>query len=204
MLCDGLAQSDGDLRYIIDVFGYPPLWYRSPSFETIIHFILEQQVSLASALAALQKLQQKCGIITAEAVLALSDEELRNCYFSRQKIVYARSLAHAIIEGSLSLQELPGMSNDAVREQLTQVKGIGNWTADVFMMICLHQCDLWPVKDMALMRSVAAIKSINISKSRVELHQLGEQYRPYRTIATYLYWHAYLQKRKPQKPQKTL
>src|SRR6266498_2993959 len=105
-ICDILATKDKHLRSILKQYGYPPIWTRAASFQTLIHIILEQQVSLASARAALNKLKERLGIITPAKLLLLSDKELKACYFSRQKIVYARCLAQAIISKKISLKIL--------------------------------------------------------------------------------------------------
>src|SRR4051812_22758150 len=97
IICDKLASNDNDLKQVIKTYGYPPMWTRSNTFETLVHIILEQQVSLASALAALNKLRGKIKEITPEGVLSLTDEELKSCYFSRQKMLYVRHLAEAIV-----------------------------------------------------------------------------------------------------------
>lgn len=152
-LCDRLAEIDQDLKMIIEEHGYPPLWYRAPTFETLIHFILEQQVSLASALAAMQQLKACTGEVTPENLLALTDEELKSCYFSRQKIVYARCLAEAIQNRSLVIDELIFKSNEEVSTELQKIKGIGNWTTEVFLMMSMGRSDLFPLGDVALLTS---------------------------------------------------
>jgi DNA-3-methyladenine glycosylase II len=106
-LCDEVAARDADLKQLLEEHGYPPMWTRGNSFETLVHIILEQQVSLASALAALNKLKEKTGVITVEAILALDDEEMRGCFVSRQKAGYIRGLAQALQRGDLDL-EAPG------------------------------------------------------------------------------------------------
>jgi DNA-3-methyladenine glycosylase II len=159
-LCDKLAKKDPHLKEIITAYGYPPMWSRRPSFETLVHIILEQQVSLASAKAALVKLKEKVGRVTPKKLLLLSDAELKACYFSRQKIVYSRCLAAAIESGESSVKILQGLTNEEVRISLTKIKGIGNWTVDVFLMMVLHRKDLFPTGDMALMNSVKHIKQL--------------------------------------------
>ena len=121
LLCDKLGRKDKDLKGILKKYGYPPLWSRPSSFSTLIHIILEQQVSLASALAAFNKLKEKIGLITPEKVLSLSDEEMRACYFSRQKTIYARHLAEAIVSSQLNLEELSILPDHLIREKLKQI-----------------------------------------------------------------------------------
>ena len=123
-LCDSLAERDKDLKNIIIQFGYPPLWSRTPSFATLIHIILEQQVSLASAKAAFLKLESAIGHITPEKILQLSDEEMKACYFSRQKTKYAKHLAEVILNGELNIDALQTLPDNAVRTELKKVKGI--------------------------------------------------------------------------------
>ncbi|RYE18388.1 MAG: DNA-3-methyladenine glycosylase 2 family protein, partial [Sphingobacteriaceae bacterium] len=130
-LCDELAARDAVFIDIISSFGYPPFWSRPNTFESLVHVILEQQVSVASGLAALQKLQEKLEIVSAENLLALSDEELKACYFSRQKTVYARDLAQNILNGNLILADLETLLDEEIRQKLTAIKGIGNWTTDI-------------------------------------------------------------------------
>src|ERR1700688_2926572 len=141
-LCNQLANKDIQLKEIIYQYGYPPMWQRKPNFETLIHIILEQQVSLASAKAALQKLKQKIGTITPKKLLELSDSELKACYFSRQKMVYARHLAQSMIDGELNIQKIITLSDDEIRNELTKIKGIGNWTVDIFLLMGLQRADI--------------------------------------------------------------
>jgi len=195
-ICNTLAAADEDLKKIIDQYGYPPYWHRKPSFEGLIHFILEQQVSLASAMAALQKLQQKLPLISPKNILALTDEELKACYFSRQKIKYTRSLANAFLNKQIVISKLANAPADEVRIILTKVNGIGNWTVDVFLMMSLHRCDHFPLGDLALIKSIKIVKKLPDNASHGTIMQIADQWRPYRTIATYLLWHHYLESRK--------
>jgi DNA-3-methyladenine glycosylase II len=195
-LCDKLAAKDAALKSIIARYGYPPFWSRPASFASLILFILEQQVSLASAKAAFDKLQQKIGTVTPSKILLLSDDELKACYFSRQKTVYARCLAEAIITKQINLKKLATTPDDEVRITLTQVKGIGNWTADVYLMMVLQRCDLFPIGDIALINSARQELQLHQKTSREEILVIAEKWAPYRTIAAFLLWHAYLCKRK--------
>lgn len=176
--------------------GYPPLWSRKPSFTTLIHFILEQQVSLASAKAALVKLQGSIGNITPGKLLALTHEQLKACYFSRQKIVYVKGLANAILTKELSLNRLQHQPDDVVRDELKKLKGIGDWTADVFLMMSLNRCDLFPTGDIALINSIKHVKRLPPLTTKEEILVVANNWRPYRTIAAYLLWHSYLERRK--------
>src|SRR5215213_2912797 len=127
-ICKKLSKTDSDLAYIFQTYGTPPLWARAPGFPTLIHIILEQQVSLASALSAFNKLRAKLSEITPEKVLKLTDEELKTCYFSRQKTVYARELAKAVLDESLDLKALEKLADAEAKAELKKIKGIGDWT----------------------------------------------------------------------------
>jgi DNA-3-methyladenine glycosylase II len=118
LLCDKLAKKDRHLKNVIKQYGYPPLWSRVPSFATLIHIILEQQVSLASAKAAFLKLEAEIGHVTPEKIMQLSDEEMKACYFSRQKIIYAKHLAAAIIKNELSVEQLNDLPDESLRTEL--------------------------------------------------------------------------------------
>ena len=194
-LCNHLAEKDDDLKLIVDTYGYPPLFARKPTFETLLHIILEQQVSLASAKAALNKLKEKIEIVLPEKLLLLTDVELRACYFSRQKITYSRDLAKAIINKQLNLDELILSPDETVRTELKKIKGIGYWTTDVYMMMAMQRTDLFPLGDIALVNSMKSIKQLPKETGAAALLMLAEKWRPYRTVATFLLWHAYINKR---------
>ena len=194
-LCNQLAAIDPDLAMILAKYGYPFFWSRKVCFETLVHIILEQQVSLASAKAALVKLQQKLGAITPEGVVLLTDEDLKACYFSKQKIGYVRGLANAIITKQLSLDALVTMDDDTVRHTLKQLKGIGDWTIDVFLMMALHRCNLFPIGDIALIKSIKEVKQLPPNTTKDDILQLVTAWQPYRTIAAYILWWAYINKR---------
>lgn len=194
--CDLLSKKDKQLKAIIDEYGYPPMWTRKQGFETLILTILEQQVSLAAAFAAYKKLKAKIGIVTPAKILAMSNEELRECYFTRQKQVYAKELATAVVTKKLQLKKFGEMTDEQVRTQLTAIKGIGNWTTDVYLMHALQRTDLFPLGDIALVNSLKETKQLHPHISKEEMLAIAEPWRPYRTIAAMILWHAYIKKRK--------
>jgi DNA-3-methyladenine glycosylase II len=196
-ICNQLAQEHPVFNTIIERYGYPPIWSRPNTFETLVHVILEQQVSLASALSALLKLKERVEEITPARVLLLTDEELKGCYFSRQKIVYVKHLAEAIISGQLNLEVLPDLPDDDIRKQLLQLKGIGNWTVDIYLMMVLHRPDIFPAGDLAIIRTIKMLMPLPPDVTRLQLCAIAESWQPYRTIATYLLWHYYLSRKKP-------
>ena len=197
--CDLLAERDSDLAAVIHGHGYPPMWTRPASFQTMVHIILEQQVSLASARAALNKLIAKLGKLTPGNVLKLSDSEMKSCYVSRQKTVYIRDLAKAVQSKQLTLHALHHHAPDHVREKLTSIKGIGNWSADIFMMMALRHLDIFPVGDLALIQSFRKLKKIPPETTREEIKEMAAIWKPYSTIASMILWHSYLESGKNRK-----
>jgi DNA-3-methyladenine glycosylase II len=191
-ICNELAAQDAELSQIIQSYGYPPMWSRPNTFESMVHIILEQQVSLASALSALNKLRERIIEITPAGVLLLTDEEMKACYFSRQKMTYARYLAGVILSGEINLAEFEQLPDDAIRTQLIALKGIGNWTIDVYLMFVLQRADIFPVGDLAAVNSFKRVKGLAPATTREELVTMARQWQPYRTIATMLLWHNYL------------
>ena len=171
------------------------MWTRPGTFQTLILTILEQQVSLASAYAAFKKLRQKIGHVTPAKILVLTDAELRACYFSRQKTIYARDLAKAVMNKQLNLKKLETATEDEIRAELKKIKGIGDWTVDVYLMHALQRTDLFPLGDIALVNSLKEIKQLPPHISKEEMLAIAESWRPYRTIAAMILWHAYIQKR---------
>jgi len=194
--CDELSSSDADLANIIRLHGYPPFWSRPPNFATLVHIILEQQVSLASARAAIDHLRKRIRRITVENVLSLSDSELKDCYFSRQKIIYVRDLALRIKEGRLLLAQMNQCSDASIRQMLTQVKGIGDWTTDIYLLMALHRSDIFPLGDLAMVKSIRKVKKLETGCSPEAMLEIAAKWQPWRSVATMLLWHHYLMERK--------
>ncbi|WP_158828734.1 DNA-3-methyladenine glycosylase family protein [Mucilaginibacter lacusdianchii] len=195
-LCDELAGMDADFKNSIQNYGYPPYWSRTNTFESLVHIILEQQVSMASALSALNKLKESVQEITPARVLMLTDEELKACYFSRQKTTYVKYLAEALLSGQINLQVLEQLPDDKVRTELTKLKGIGNWTVDIYLLMILHRTDVFPIGDLAIVNGMKRLKRLPASTTKEELLYMAEAWRPYRSVAAMLLWHYYLNDRK--------
>lgn len=193
-LYNKVSRKDPDLKKIIKEYGYPPLWVRPNSYETLVLTILEQQVSLASAYAAYKKLKDRLGVISPANLLNLSDEELRACYLSRQKIVYTRLLAEAIISGNIDLKEFETKPDDVVRTVLKKIKGIGDWTVDIYLIHALQRTDIFPLGDLALINAIKMVKGFKEIKKE-ELLEMAEPLKPLRSMATMLYWHYYIKKK---------
>ena len=149
-----LRRLDPDLNQVVSNLGNPPFWSREPGFSTLILIILEQQVSLASAKAAFIKLETAIGEVTPERFVKLTDKQLRGFGFSRQKTKYGRGLSKAILNGDLDLDGLQCLDDDKVRTELTKIKGIGSWTANIYLLMALLRPDIWPSGDLALAKAL--------------------------------------------------
>lgn len=192
LYCQKLAEKDADLAFIFHTYGTPPLWKREAGFATLIHIILEQQVSLASALAAFNKLKTKLGEITPEGVLSLTDAEMKSAYFSRQKILYARNLAETILSGKLNLLLLENLPNEAAKHELKKIKGIGDWTADIYLLMALLRADVMPKGDLALHVAWQKLRKLTERPNSAEFLTIAEKWKPFRAVAARLLWHFYL------------
>ena len=188
-ICKKLAGKDADLKYIFETYGTPPLWKREANFATLVHIILEQQVSLASALSAFNK-------ITPEAVSRLSDKELKECYFSRQKTLYVRELAKAVLNKNLDLKSLENLSDEKAKTELKKIKGIGDWTADIYLLMALLRADVMPKGDLALHVAWKKLKNLEHAPNSDEFQIIAEKWKPFRAVAARLLWHFYLSERK--------
>jgi DNA-3-methyladenine glycosylase II len=190
-----LTADDSDLAALAAEHGIPPLWLRPAGFASLVLFILEQQVSLASAEAAYGKVLDRLGAMEPHALLATTPEELRADGVSRQKDRYLRALASAVVAGELDLPGLDALSDDEVRRALTALPGIGRWTADVYLLACLGRPDLWPVGDRALQVAAAEALHLDVVPDQAALELIGERWRPHRSTAARLLWHGYLVRR---------
>lgn len=193
---DALAKVDPDLAQIARAYGPPPLWEREEGFPTLVLTILEQQVSLASALAAFERLRAAASLVTPENFLTFDDAQLRAFGFSRQKGLYCRLLARAVLEGELDLQKLSALSDEEVRAELTRLKGIGAWTAEIYLLRALLRADAWPAGDLALQLAARTVKRLPARPNAAELDALAEPWRPLRAVAARLLWLHYLRGRR--------
>ena len=191
-----LARRDRDLAGIIQQFGHPPQWKREPGFPTLVRIILEQQVSLSSAKAAFERLCSALNPVTPENFLGLDDHQLKAIGFSRQKTSYGRELAHAILGDRLDLDHLGKLDDLTIRKELKQIKGIGDWTVDMYLMMALQRNDIFPSKDLAVAIAVKEIKNLATRPKMTELESIAQDWQPYRTIATKILWHYYLNRKR--------
>ena len=187
-----LSARDADLARVAGVFGPPPLWQRAPGFPTLVHIMLEQQVSLASARAAFGRLRAAVRPLTPINFLKLSDTELKAIGFSAQKTGYCRGLAETLLAGALDLPSLRLLPDVDARARLMQVRGIGPWTADIYLLMALRRPDIWPSGDLALVAAVARLKRMRLPLSAADLTRVSDPWRPWRAVAARLLWHFYL------------
>lgn len=191
-----LIKKDKLFADIYKLYKSPPNWSRPQGFVTLSKIILEQQVSLASANAHFINLDTYLKGITPPGILKLTDEEMRTCQISRQKSKYLRELSTAILNKNIDLEDLSNLDGPEIRRQLINIKGIGNWTVDIYLMFCLQAKDIFPVGDIAIINTV---KELTPAKTKEEIILLAERWTPYRSLATYFLWHHYLEKRAGKK-----
>jgi DNA-3-methyladenine glycosylase II len=198
-----LAARDELLAGIHATYGDPPLWRRATGFTTLVHIILEQQVSLKSAKSMLVRLQGAIEPFTPERFVELGDAHLRGLGVTRQKSSYLIDLSTSIVNGDLSFTTLARMSDDEARLALTRIKGIGLWSADVYLLMAMRRADIWPAGDLALAVAMKELLGLAARPAPLELERWAEQWRPHRAVAARMLWQYYLGKRiSPAKAQR--
>lgn len=189
---DFLSEKEPIFKSIIETFGLPKIPSRPQGFQTLVLLILEQQVSIDSAKATFNKLQILSPDLAPELLSELTEEVFRSIGVSRQKASYIKGLAKAILNKEIDLESLPSKSSQQVREELIQFKGIGNWTIDIYLMFALDAPDIFPIGDIAVVNTMKEFWGFETREAML-LH--AENWRPYKSYATYLLWHHYLRKR---------
>lgn len=187
-----LVEKDEVFKKLHQQYGNPFVPTRPEGFQTLCKLILEQQVSIESARACYVKIENALGDVAPETIIQASEEMLRNCGVSRQKNIYLKVLAEAILDKTLVLETLSQKHPDEVRSELIKIKGIGNWTIDVYLMFSLQSPDILPIGDIAV---VNTIKELYGCEEKEAMILLSENWKPYRSMATYFLWHHYLVKR---------
>jgi DNA-3-methyladenine glycosylase II len=190
-----LTARDPTLAGIHATYGDPPLWRRATGFQTLVHIILEQQVSLKSAKAMLVRLESAIQPLTPERVIELGDTYLRGLGVTRQKSAYLLHLSDSIVNGDLRFTRLARLSDEEARLVLTRVKGIGSWSADVYLLMAMRRADIWPAGDLALAVAMKELKGLATRPGPEELERLAENWRPHRAVAARMLWQYYLGKR---------
>ena len=190
-----LATRDRDLAGILARHDRPPLWARRPGFATLVRIILEQQVSLASARAIFARLTASVAPFTPEQVCAVGEPYLRSLGLTRQKAAYCLELARTMSSGELNLVALSKMDDQEARSQLMRIKGVGSWTADIYLLMALRRPDVWPSGDLALAQSVVRVKRLRTYPGPEKLEKIAEAWRPFRSVAARMLWQHYLARR---------
>lgn len=188
---DALSAADADLARARAAVGTPPPRGRPPGFAALLDIIIAQQVSVASARAIRGRLDLAAGPLTAESFLALDDAALRAVGFSRQKMAYGRGLAEMLADGRLDLDAVATMDDEAAITAITEVKGLGRWSAEVYLLFCLHRPDVMPADDLALLVAVERLKRLPARPSAKALRAMADGWRPWRSVAARLLWHYY-------------
>src|SRR5258707_2206002 len=184
-----LTNRDTHLAEVVQKYGPPPLWVREPGFSTLVYIILEQQVSLASAKAAFDRLNAAVRTLTPRCFLKLTDAELLRIGFSRQKTLYTRLLAESLSRRYFDLGDLHDLQDDAARKMLTTFKGIGKWTADIYLLSALRRPDIWPTGDLALATAVQEVKHLRQRPSPERLEKMSAPLSPCRAVPSRPFWH---------------
>ena len=199
---EGIAALAGEpaFRAIVERAGVPRFRRRRNGFPTLLHIILEQQVSIDAAAAMHRRLAGLCRPLMPEPFLALDDETLRRCGFSRQKMGYARGLARAVADGSLDFTALERAPDDEAFAALVALKGIGRWSAEIYLIFALGRADIWPAADLGLQLGVTECLGLAERPKEPALRELGDAWRPWRSVASCLFWQSYLQTRKRAAP----
>jgi DNA-3-methyladenine glycosylase II len=187
-----LIGQDKIFSLIVDSYGLPGFVSRPPGFESLCRTILEQQVSLESARASFNKLKVLIKDFNPENIVEVTEQEFRDCGISRQKTAYLRGLAEALLEGIIDLDSFEAKHPDDVRKELVKLKGIGNWTVDIYLMFSLQSPDILPLGDIGIL---SAIKDLWGFTTMEEIIAHTESWKPYRTTAAFFLWHYYLEKR---------
>lgn len=201
-LDEGIAALAGEPVFaaILDRFGAPRFRRRRNGWETLLHIILEQQVSIDAAAAMFRRLNEECRQLGPAGFLALDDATLRRCGFSRQKALYGRGLAEAVARGSLDFSRLAATNDDDALATLIGLKGIGRWSAEIYLIFALGRDDIWPAADLGLQFGVAAELGLGARLGERELREIGERWRPWRSVAACLFWQSYLHARSRAAP----
>lgn len=193
-----LGRREPLFAQVVERHGFPPLWDRPPGLPSLLHIMLEQQVSLASARAAFDRLRALADPLDAESLLRLDDVQLREVGFSRQKTRYARALATAVRDGSLDLGGLAGLDDDTVDAHLRTVPGIGPWTSAIYRLSALGRPDAWPAADLAVIVGIAELWQLHELPSPAATTERAEAWRPWRAVAARILWQQYLATRAPK------
>ncbi|TYC57735.1 DNA-3-methyladenine glycosylase 2 family protein [Marinobacter sp. BW6] len=192
---DVLAEKDPDLYEVRARLGYPPTWTREPGFASLVHIILEQQVSIKAAATMFQRLESHLETVTPDSVRCAGESGLRNVGLTRQKSRYCVGLANRIANGELDLSRLSTLDDAEGRSHLLGIPGLGPWTVDIYYMMALGRPDVWPQGDLALASAIQDIKKLDARPTKNEQLAFAEQWGPWRAVAARMLWMHYLDAR---------
>jgi DNA-3-methyladenine glycosylase II len=187
-----LCKVDKDLASIYKTDGIPPLWARKPGFATLIKIILEQQVSLASAKAINDKLHRNIQPFTAEKFIDIGSSGLRKLGVTRQKSSYCTNLAKSVSNGEFNFMRLNKMKDEDAKRYLTKIKGFGNWSADIYLLMAICRPDIWPNGDIALAKAMKKVKKLTSIPQQDKQIKVSENWKPYRAVAARMLWQHYI------------
>jgi DNA-3-methyladenine glycosylase II len=188
---DALGKIEPAFARAIKVAGYPEPRIRDRGYVTLLRTIVGQQISFKAADAVWKKVEATVGDIKAPtALMALADEDLRAAGLSRQKIGYCRSLAELVAGGTLDLHNLPENDEEAIAA-LTMIKGIGRWSAEIYLLFAEGRPDIWPAGDLAVQEDVGRLLGHDVRPGEKLVRELAEGWRPYRGAAAIFAWHHY-------------
>jgi DNA-3-methyladenine glycosylase II len=200
-LAEGVAElvrRDPHLAAVVARHGAPPMWDRPPGFETLVQIILEQQISLSAGRAAYGRLERLAGVVTPERVAALTEVELRGAGLTRQKSAYIKELAQAIVSGEFDPSALATLDDDEARAALTELRGVGAWTANIYLLMALRRADIWPSGDLALVAAMREVKRLRSAPSVDLIGRITRAWSPWRAVAARVLWHHYLSTPRPR------
>ncbi len=186
-----LGRQDPDLARAIAAVGTPPPRGRPAGFASLLDIILAQQVSTHSYRAIARRLAQAIGATTPRSILDLEEGHFRAIGFSRQKVIYARGIADAVHRGTLDLDAIAAMDDEAAVAELVKLKGVGRWTAEIYLMFCLQRPDIMPAGDLALREAAGLVKCRRKRPDEAQLRRMAESWRPWRSVAARVLWHYY-------------
>ncbi|MDX6614688.1 MAG: DNA-3-methyladenine glycosylase [Blastocatellia bacterium] len=195
LAAEHLAKADPQLAVLLKHEGPPPLWGRRPNFATLIRIILEQQVSLSSAASMYRRLTNNIKPFTPESIVELGESYLRSLGVTRQKAAYCVLLSHSIVNRDFDLAALRKMGDLEARSELMRLKGVGTWSADIYLLMALRRPDIWPSGDVALVTTVTKLKQLPTRPDAEELLRIAEEWRPFRAVAARMLWQHYLNQR---------
>lgn len=188
---DAIAAAEPRFAAAVSRVGYPEPRIRPPGWQTMLRTIVGQQVSVAAAASMWRKLEEALGeSFTPDELLARDHDALRACGLSRQKQAYARSLCELVTGGELTFERLPADDEEAIAE-LTRIKGIGRWSAEIYLLFAEGRPDIWPAGDLAVQAGLHRILGLDERPSEKATRDLAESWRPHRGAAAIFTWHCY-------------